>query len=106
MMVLEVVATGSSYGVELMIRQRTAKLPARCCESIVKTVVRIVHLVHLEHSLQTTFIEAGIVSHERNGGNLVSYVVNFLIRIIHFDNTLLQLLPYFGKYWRIVCVVL
>ena len=78
-MVFEVVATGSSYGVELMIRQRTAKLPARCCQSIVKAVVWIVHLIDSEHSFQTTFVEAGIMSHEWDSGNLVSYIIKILI---------------------------
>ena len=78
-MVLEVVATGSSYGLELMIRQRTAKLPARCSQSIVKAVVRIVHLIDSEHGFQTTFVEAGIMSHERDSGNLVSYIIKILI---------------------------
>ena len=78
-MVFEVVATCSNYGVELMIRQRTAKLPARCCQGIIESVVRIVHLIDSEHSFQTTFVEAGIMSHEWDSGNLVSYIIKILI---------------------------
>ena len=103
-MVLEVIATGSSYGMELMIRQRTAKLPARCSQSIVKAVVRIVHLIDSEHSFQTTFVEAGIMSHEWDSGNLVSYIIKILIRKEYLNNSFLQLLPYFGKHRRTLCI--
>ena len=65
-MVLEVVATGGSNGVELMIGQRMAELLAGGCKGIVKTVVWIIHLIDLEHCFQTAFIEAGIVGHKRN----------------------------------------
>ena len=72
MMILKVVTTGGCNSVELMIGQRMTELSAGCCEGIVKAVVRIVHLIDSEHSFQTTFIEAGIMSHEWDSGNLVS----------------------------------
>ena len=63
-MVLEIVATGNSYGMQLVIGKRPAELPTGSCQSIVETIIRIVHLIHLEHGLQTAFIKAGIVSHK------------------------------------------
>ena len=78
MMVLEVVATGSCNGMELVIGQRMAELSAGGCKGIVKTVVWIVHLIDLEHSFQTSFIEAGIVGHKRNGSYLVAEIINCL----------------------------
>ena len=63
-MVFEIVAASRSNGLQLVIRQRMTELPTGSSQGIVETVVGIVHLVHLEHSLQTTFVEAGIVSHK------------------------------------------
>ena len=92
-MALEVVATGSSYGVELMIRPRTDKLPAGCCQRSVKAVVWRVDLIEAEHSCQTTFVEACIMSYEWDSGNLVSYIIKILIRKEYLNNSFLQLLP-------------
>jgi len=61
-MVLQVIATGSGYGLQLVIGQRLAKLLAGSCQGIVEAIVRIVHLIHLEHGLQTTFVKASIMS--------------------------------------------
>ena len=63
-MVLQVVATGSSYGLQLVIGQGMAELPTGCSQGIVEAIVRIVHLIHLEYGFQTTFVKAGIVSHK------------------------------------------
>ena len=82
MMVLEVIAAGSCNGMELVIGKRMAELSAGCCKSIVEVVVRIVHLIDLEHSLQTSFIEAGIVGHKRNGSYLVAEIINCLLLCI------------------------
>ena len=78
-MVLQVVATGSSNGLQLMIGQRLAELSAGCCQGIVETVIGIVHLIHLEHGLQTTFIKAGIMSNKGQGSYLVSYVIKLFV---------------------------
>ena len=63
-MVLEVVAAGSGNGLQLVIGQRLPELSTRCCQGIVETVVRVVHLIHLEYGLQTAFIETGIMSYK------------------------------------------
>ena len=76
MMILEVVAAGVCNGMELVIGQRMTELSAGCCEGIVKTIVWIVHLIDLEHCFQTSFIEAGIVSHKRNGSYLVAEIID------------------------------
>ena len=79
---------------ELVIRQRMAELSAGCCQGIVEAVVGIVHLIDSEHGFQTTFVKAGIVSHEGDGGYLVSHVIQFLAREENVSNMLLQLLPH------------
>ena len=89
-MILEVVAAGSCNGMELVIGQRMAELSAGCCKGIVEVVVRIVHLIDPEHSLQTSFIEAGIVGHKRNGSYLVADIIDRLVREKHICNSFLQ----------------
>ena len=103
-MVLQIVATGSSNGLQLVIGQRLPELSAGSCQRIVETVVGIAHLIDFEYGLQTTFVKAGIMSDEGQGSYLVSYIIKFLIREVHLDNTFFQLLPYFGKHWRILSV--
>ena len=66
MMILEVVATGGCNRMKLVIGQRMAELSAGCSKGIVEAIVGIVHLIYLEHRFQASFIETGIVSHERN----------------------------------------
>ena len=59
----EVVAAGRSYGLELMVRKCVSKvLPGRgqCVEEL---IVRIIHLVHFEHFLQTPLVERAIMRH-------------------------------------------
>ena len=107
-MVLEVVATGSCNGMELVIGQRArplvacyrrdarmAELSAGCCKGVVKAVIRIVHLIDLEHCFQAPFIETGIVGHKRDRSYLVVDIIDRLVREKHICNSFLQLLPYF-----------
>lgn len=49
MVVLKVIAAGSGYGVELMVRERMAELSTGSCKGVVETIVGIVHLIHSEH---------------------------------------------------------
>ena len=87
MMILKVVTTGGCNSVELMIGQRMTELSAGCCEGIVKAVVRIVHLIDPEHSLQAPFIEAGIVGYKGDGGYLIMYIIDCLqVREKHIGN--------------------
>ena len=73
-----------------------AKLSAGGCEGIVKAIVRIVHLVHLEHCFQATFIETGIMGHKGNARHVG------LFRGKYLSDVLLHLSPYSRKYWRMV----
>ena len=78
-MVLQVIATGSSNGMQLVIRQRQAELSAGGSQGIVEAVVGIVHLVRSKYGFQTAFIETGIMSDEGQGGYLVSDIIHLLI---------------------------
>ena len=66
-----------------------------CCKGVVKAIVRIVHLIDLEHSFQTSFIEAGIVGYKGDRSYLVVDIIDRLVREKHICNSFLQLLPYF-----------
>ena len=78
--IMQVIVTGSSNGMKLMIGQRMAELSAGCRQGIVEAVVGIVHLIRLKCRFQTAFIKSGIVSHEGDSGNLVSHIIQFLAR--------------------------
>ena len=67
----ELIAAGSGYGVKLVVGQRVPELPAGSCECIVETVIRIVHLIHSERCPQAVFIKAGIMGNKRNPGDVV-----------------------------------
>ena len=79
MMVLEVVATGSCNGVEVVIGQGVAELSAGGSKGVIESIVGIVHLIDLEHRFQAPFIEAGIMVHERNGSYLVAEIIDCLL---------------------------
>ena len=93
-MVLEVVATGSCNGMELVIGQRMTELSAGCCQGIVDLVVGIIHLIRLKCRFQTTFVKSGIVSHEGDSGYLVSVIIWFLVREEYVNDASFQLLPH------------
>jgi len=62
-----------------MIRQRMAEQSAGCCKGVVESIVRIVHLIDLEHRFQTAFIEAGIMCHKGNGSYLIAEIIDCLL---------------------------
>ena len=107
MVVLKVIAAGSSYGVKLMVGERMAELTAGSCKGVVETIVGIVHLIHSEHRFKATFIKTGIVGYEGDCGYLMSVVIYMLrIREEDFCNSFLQPLPDFRKHGGIVCIAL
>ena len=106
-MPLEIVATGCCNGVELVVRQRVSELSAGGSKGIIETIIRVIHLVHLEHSFQATFIETCVMGHEWDGGYQVTSIVKRqLIREKHIGNLFLQLLPYLREHRSIVRIAL
>ena len=59
---------------QLVIGQRMAEQSAGSREGVVETIVGVVHLIDLKHSLQAAFVEAGVMGHERDGSYKVSPV--------------------------------
>ena len=48
-----------------MVWKASAEIPPRRCKGIVKFVVRIVHLIYLEDSLEAALVEPGVVRNQR-----------------------------------------
>ena len=58
MMVHEVIPAGSGYGLELMVRKPAAEVASGSRQGVVELIVRVVHLIDPEHSLETSLVEA------------------------------------------------
>lgn len=65
MVIFEMVATGLGDGVELVVREEFAEMTAGGSAGAKKLIIRVIHLVAAKHSLQATFVERTIVSHQR-----------------------------------------
>ena len=65
MVVHEIISAGCCDGLELMVREPAAEVTSGSREGVVELVVGIIHLIYLEDSLETSFIETGVVRNER-----------------------------------------
>ncbi len=63
------VAAGGRHGMQLVVRQLPSKMPPRGATGAIKLVVRIIHLIGLEHGLEAALIEGTIVGHQRQSGD-------------------------------------
>ena len=63
MMVLQLIATGGSNGVELMIRQM-GKLASGRAQGVEKLIFGIVHLIDTEGCTETSFVEGLVVGNK------------------------------------------
>ena len=68
-MVLEGVAAGGRHGVQLVIRQLLSEMAARGTAGAKELVIRIIHLIGLEHGLEATLIEGTVVGHQGQSGD-------------------------------------
>ena len=62
-MVLEGVTTGGRHGMQLVVGQLLSEMAARGPAGAKELVIRIIHLIGLEHGLEATLIEGTIVGH-------------------------------------------
>ena len=65
MVVFEVVATGLSDSVELVVREEFAEVTARGSAGAKELIIRIIHLVAAKHGLQAALVKGTVVSHQR-----------------------------------------
>ena len=75
MVVNEVISAGCGDGLELMVRKLAAEMLPGSRQGVVELVVWVVHLIYLEDSLETSFIETGVV---RNEGEALDERFNLL----------------------------
>ena len=75
MVVHEVISAGCGDGLELMVRKPAAEMLSGSRQGVVELIVGVVHLIYLEGSLETSFIETGIV---RNEGEALDERFNLL----------------------------
>ena len=75
MVVHEVISAGCGDGLELMVRKLAAEMLPGSRQGVVELVVWVVHLIYLEDSLETSFIETGVV---RNEGEALDERFNLL----------------------------
>jgi len=68
-MVLERVTAGGRHGVQLVIRQLLSEMAARGTAGAIELVIRIIHLVGLEHGLEASLIEGTVVGHQGQSGD-------------------------------------
>ena len=61
MVVHEVISAGCGDGLELMVRKPAAEVTSGSREGVVELIVGIVHLIYPEGSLETPFVETGVV---------------------------------------------
>ena len=72
MMPCEVVSAGGGYGLQLMVRKPMPIVPPRGRQCIVEHIVRVVHPVYPVNGLETSFVEPGVVGHQRKAVSKVS----------------------------------
>lgn len=84
----KVISAGGGDGLQLVIGQAASEMAAAGGEGVVELVVRIAHLIHLEHLFETTLVKPGIVRHQRQAFDLRDY-----------------LLPYIREHWRVFRVL-
>ena len=65
MVVHEVISAGCGDGLELMVGEPAAEVTSGSRQGVVELIVGVVHLIYLEDSLETSFIETGVVRNER-----------------------------------------
>lgn len=61
MVAREVESAGCGYSLELVIGQTAAEMSPGCCQSVIKYIVRVIHLIDPENSFQAALVEPGVV---------------------------------------------
>lgn len=64
-MTREVKFASSSYGLELVIGQTASEMTPGGCQSVIKNIVRVIHLIDPENRLKATLIKSRVVCYKR-----------------------------------------
>ena len=62
-------AAGGGDGVQLVVGQTVAEVAAGGPAGAEELIIRVVHLIDLEHGLETALVEGAVVSHQRQSFN-------------------------------------
>ena len=73
-MVLEGVTTSGRHGMQLVVGQLLSEMAARGPAGAKELVIRIIHLIGLEHGLEATLIEGTVVGHQGQSGDAGCYL--------------------------------
>ena len=73
-MVFKGVAAGGRHGMQLVVGQLRSEMAARGPAGAKELVVRIIHLIGLEHGLEATLIERAVVGHQGQSGDAGCYL--------------------------------
>ena len=73
-MVLEGVTARGRHGMQLVVGQLPSEMAARGATGAKELVIRIIHLVGLEHGLEATLIEGTVVGHQGQSGDAGCYL--------------------------------
>ena len=73
MVIGQVITAGCGNRLQLMVRQTAAEMVTGGRKCIMELILGIIHLIHSENLLQTSFIEPAVVSHKRKALNLWGY---------------------------------
>ena len=68
-MILKVEAAGGGDRLELVVGESAAEVAPGGGQRVEELVVRVIHLVDPEDGLEATFVEAGVVGHQREALN-------------------------------------
>ncbi len=77
-MTREVKFASSSYGLELVIGQTASEMTPGGCQSVIKNIVRVIHLIDPENRLKATLIKSRVVCDQGKAldarGNLLPHI--------------------------------
>ena len=68
-MVLEGVTTGGRHGMQLVVGEEATEMAARGPAGAKELVIRIIHLIGLEHGLEAALVERTVVGHQGQSGD-------------------------------------
>ena len=68
-MVFEGVTTGGRHGMQLVVGQLLSEMAARGPAGAKELVIRIIHLIGLEHGLEAALVERTVVGHQGQSGD-------------------------------------
>src|SRR5574344_1071823 len=64
MMIGQIISTGFGHSLQLMVWQIIPEIIPRCFQRVVEDIIRVIHLICPECSLEASFVESGIMRYQ------------------------------------------